>query len=259
MMPLKTVENFKKILFSLVLLLAFTFVSQISPAFADSQIKDQFLQNIRAAVENKDEHAFWNLFNLEGVVADMKAVIEKHVWKSLKSAELLDVSYEPLPEDFRAEYVVDGIRYHPNLKVLGWVKFKYKRTKQKTKQGDSTTSVLYGQKGNRLLFVGTVKEKLAGDFPPSKQIQVIIIGAGHPPVTFEGTMIYLQGEKPVRDKLKDLGSGNLTRIVRGEAITFLEVRRTSPQGTLKVIIMEDEDTIFETEFLDTDQPIVFRK
>ncbi len=117
MTPLKTVENFKKILFSLVLLLAFTFVSQISPAFADSQIKDQFLQNIRAAVENKDEHAFWNLFNLEGVEADMKAVIEKHVWKSLKSAELLDVTYEPLPEDFRAEYVVNGIRYRANLKV----------------------------------------------------------------------------------------------------------------------------------------------
>lgn len=255
MTPLKTVENFKNFLFSLVLLSVFTFVSQISPAFADSQIKDQFLQNIRAAVENKDEKAFWNLFNLEGVVADMKAVIEKHVWKSLKSAELLDVTYEPLPEDFRSEYVVNGIRYYTNLKVLGLVKFKYKRTKQ----GDSTTSVPYGQKGNRLLFVGTIKEKLAGDFPPSKQIQVIIIGAGHPPVTFEGTMIYLQGEKPVRDKIKDLGSGNLTRIVRGEAITFLEVRRTSPQGTLKVIIMEDEDTIFETEFLDTDQPIVFRK
>ena len=259
MIPLKTVESFKNFLFFLALSFTFTFVSQTSPAFADSQIKQEFLKDIRAAVENRDEKAFWNLFNLEGVVADMKAVIKKHVWKSLKSAELLDVSYEPLPEDFRSEYVVNGIRYYTNLKVLGFVKFKYKRTKQKTKQGDSATSIPYGQKGNRLLFVGTIKEKLAGDFPPSKQIQVIIIGAGHPPVTFEGTMIYLQGEKPIRDKLKDLGSGNLTRIVRGEAITFLEVRRTSPQGTLKVIIMEDEDTLFETEFLDTDQPIVFRK
>ena len=72
-------------------------------------------------------------------------------------------------------------------------------------------------------------------------------------------MIYLQGGKPLRDKIKDMGSGNVTLIVRGEAITYLEVRRTSPKGEMKVTIMEDEDIIFETEQVKSDEPIIFKR
>ena len=219
-------------------------------------MEEQFLKDIRAAVDSKEEKNFWTLFNLEGVEEDMKAVVKKHIWKRLKTAEKLKLAFEPLPKDFRSEYVINGIRHHANLKPLGFVKFTYKLDKS---TGDSSTSIPYGRKGDRFLFIGTVKEKLAGKFAPSKQIQVIIIGIGHPAVKFEGTMTYLQGNKPIQEKIKDLGSGNLTRIVRGEAITHLEVRRTSLKGTLKVIIMEDEETIFETKNLDTHQSVVFKK
>ena len=61
------------------------------------------------------------------------------------------------------------------------------------------------------------------------------------------------------DNLKDMGGGNLTRVVRGESIAYLEVRRTSANGTLKVIVMEDQDTLFETDNLDTAKPIIFKK
>ena len=245
-----------------------------STVFGNSKMEEQFLKVVRTAVDSKEEKQFWTLFNLEGVEEDIKAVIKKFVWKKLKTAKNLKLAFEPLPKDFKSEYVLDGIKYQPNLKPLGFVKFTYKRDKSST---DSGTSIPYGQRGNRYLFIGTVKQKLAGEFPPSKQIQVIIIGMGHPAVEFAGTMTYLQGNKPITEKIKDLGSGNLTRIVRGEAITHLEVRRrtfssrthpersggevhrTSPNGTLKVIIMEDEETIFETKELDADRSIVFNR
>jgi hypothetical protein len=226
------------------------------PVFAGSQIEERFLNDIRTAIENKDEKAFWELFNLEGVPDDLKAIMKKHAMKPLMASEVNDIVYEPPPEGFRSEYVVDGFQYRANLKVLGRVKITYKRSAE---AGVTGTSIPYGQKGDRFLFIGTTKEKLPGDLPPSKQIQVIVMGMGHPPVTFEGYMIYLQGGKPVRDKIEDMGSGNVTKIVRGEAITYLEVRRTSPKGTMKVWVMENDDTLFETEHLDTDQPIRFKK
>ncbi len=88
---------------------------------------------------------------------------------------------------------------------------------------------------------------------------MIIIGIGHPPVTFEGYMLYLQGEIPRRKNLKDLGGGNLTQIVRGEDITFLKIRRTSKKGTIQIKVLIDGKTIFETQPTDTDQPIIFKK
>ncbi len=225
-------------------------------AFAGTSSEDQFLKDIRTAIQNKDEKAFWGLFNLEGVPEKLKATMKKHAMKPLMASELKDITFESLPEGFRSEYVVDGFRYFANLKPLGRIKFSYKRSAE---AGVTGTSIPYGKKGNQFLFVGTAMEKLSGNLPPSKQIQVMVLGIGNPPVKFKGHMIYLQGGKPVRDPVEDMGGGNVTKIVRGEALTYLEVRRTSPKGTLKVTIMEDSETIFETEHINSAQPILYKK
>ena len=70
------------------------------------------------------------------------------------------------------------------------------------------------------MLAGTVEAKLPGKLSPSKQIQVVIIGIGHPAVTFDGYMTYMQGGKPVRGHLKDTGAGKLTRAVCGEPIAY---------------------------------------
>jgi len=225
------------------------------PSSSQAGPEERFLDEVRAAIGSGSDQALWSLFNLDGVEEDVKRPIEKFVIKRLLSARVLDVKIEPLPDDFRSEYVVNGVRHFPNMKPLGQVKISY----EKEEGTDHATSIIYGEKNGRLYFVGTLKEKLPGDLPPSRQIQAIIIGMGHPAVTFEGFMIYLQGGAPVREKIEDMGGGNVTRIVRGEAITYLEVRRTSAEGTLKVLIYEDEDTVFETEARDTAEPIVFRR
>lgn len=236
-------------LFSLILL------HSAAAAFAQTAAEEAFLAAVRAAVGSGDDKALWGLFHLNGVEEDMKKPIEKYVIKRMRRAKVLDVKIEPLPEDYRAEQVVNGVRYYPNIKPLARVTISY----EKEEGGDHSTSIAYGKTGGQLLFIGTLKEKLAGNLPPSKQIQVIIIGRGHPAVTFEGYMIYLQGGKPIRKTIEDMGGGNVTHIVRGEAITYLEVRRTSAAGTIKVLIYEDEDTVFETEALETAAPIVFSK
>jgi len=233
--------------------LLFTLLA-VSSALAGPK-EEQFLAEVKAAVGTGSDEALWNLFNLDGVEDDMKKPVEKYVIKRLRTAKVLDVGIEPLPGDYRAEQVLNGIRYYPNMKPLGRVTISY----EKEEGGDHSTSIAYGEKGGRLYFIGTLKETLKGDLPPTKQIQAIVIGMGHPAVTFEGFMIYLQGGKPIREKIEDMGGGNVTRIVRGEALTYLEVRRTSPHGTLKVILYEDDEKLLETEPQETAEPIVFRK
>jgi len=233
---------------------AFLFFLHPLSASANSPNKDSFVKDIRQAVQSRDRQGFWKMINMKGVGEKVKASLTKHLVDPLMKGELLKISLQPLPEDFHTEYAVDGIRYKPNVQPLGLVEFQYKRAGRKSK---STTKMMYGKKGSRYMLAGTVEEKLSNALPPSKQIQTFIMGIGHPAVTFEGYMIYLQGGKPVRDSVKDMGSGNLTRIVRGESITYLEVRRTSTSGTLKVKIMEDGETIFETSLCAWHLPSAF--
>ena len=227
----------------------------VSQAQAESKMEEAFLNKIRAAFKSNDEQEFWKLFNLEGMSEKVRASLDKYLVKKVVKANLIAISLEPLPEDFRTEYVVDGVQYRPNVKPLGLVKMIYK----KSKSGNPSTSMLYGQKGNELMFAGTVGEKLKDDLPASKQIQVMVMSFSHLPVTFEGYMIYLQGNKLVRDKIEDMGGGSLTRIVRGEAITYLEVKRTSGEGAISVKILEDEDILFETKQLETSEAIIFNR
>ena len=240
----------------LVFALAFLCNSLISSlAWGADQDKENFLKDVRSTLNQKDPKAFAQLFNWEGVSQKTKATLDKHLFSSLFDGEVESVQFKPLPEGFRSEYVLSGVRTYTNVKVLGFVEIQYK----KGKHGRNKTSIPYGKKGGQYYFAGTIQETIRENAPQSKQIQVIIIGIGHPPVTFEGYMLYLQNEQPIKDRLKDMGGGNLTRIVRGEGITFLKVRRTSPKGTLQVKIIIDDQTIFETQPLDTDQPIIFKR
>jgi len=240
----------------LVFALAFLCNSLIfSLAWGAEQDKENFLKDVRSTLNQKDPKAFAQLFNWDGVNEKSRAILNKHLFSTLFDEELESVRFKPLPEGFRSEYVLNGIRTYTNVKVLGFVEIQYKRGKT----GQSKTSIPYGKKGGRYYFAGSIQEKIRENASKSKQIQVIIVGMGHPPVTFEGYMLYLQNEQPIKDQLKDMGGGNLTRIVRGEDITFLKVRRTSPKGTLRVKIIIDDQTIFETQPLDTDQPIIFKR
>jgi len=236
--------------------LAILFHAYISnPAWGAEPVKEKFLSDVRTALSQKDLKAFIRLFNWERVNEKVRATLDKYLFSRLLEKEISNVSFVALPEDFRSEYVLNGVRNYPNLRILGFVQIKYK----KGKHGKSSTKIPYGKKGGQYMFVGTIQKKIRDNAPKSKQIQVIIIGMGHPPVKFEGYMLYLQNEQPIREQLMDMGGGNLTRIVRGEDITYLKVQRTSKKGTLRVIIIIDDKTIFETQSMDTGQPIIFKR
>jgi len=134
------------------------------PVSAHAGPEERFLDEVRAAVGSGNDEALWSLFNLDGMEEDMKKPLEEHMIKGLRSAKLLDVELTPMPEDFRTERVVNGVRHYLNMKPLGLVIISYK----KDINSRSTTRIPYGERGDRLYFVGATRKKPAGDLPPSK-------------------------------------------------------------------------------------------
>jgi hypothetical protein len=155
-----TLRDFTKV-FPLFIFIALVAAWSVS---AHAGPEERFLDEVRAAVGSGDDEALWSLFNLDGVEEDMKRPLEKFIIKRLRSAKLLDVELTPMPEDFRTERVVNGVRHYLNMKPLGLVIISYK----KDINSRSTTRIPYGERGGRLYFVGATRKKPAGDLPPSK-------------------------------------------------------------------------------------------
>lgn len=109
--------------FALVILFH-TYLS--SPAFGAEPAKEKFLNDVRSALNQKDLKAFTRLFNWEGVDGKVRASLDKHLFSHLFDDKISNVSFVPLPADFRSEYVLNGVRHYPNLKILGYIQIKYK-------------------------------------------------------------------------------------------------------------------------------------
>ena len=151
---------------ALTLLLCISAPQKILAATAD---QDQFLKSVRSALQQKDLKAFKGLFNWEGVSQKSKSTMDRFLFSKLFDREVTAVRFQPLPEGFRSEYVLNGVRTYMNLKPLGYVKIEYKPGKH----GRSDTSLPYGKKGDRYSFAGSVEETLRTNAPRADKFRSI--------------------------------------------------------------------------------------
>lgn len=212
-----------------------TFKSRIEAAFAD--------QDITTAVTR--------LFYRENLDQEMSAMLDRTVQR-LIDLEEVDVQFLPVPEDAQLVGVVDGYEYRPNLEVLGYVSLG------KNRMG-GTTKAPYGQAPDgRYFLTATTRTLVNPDAQPDKQLQMIVVGIGHPAVTFEGWCdVLLSDNNTIRRPLTDSGNGNQTLIMRGQAIQGCEVTNTSGRGILSLKLMEDKELIFEERIGTPDNTIIF--
>lgn len=223
---------------------------------AGGDSKSAFLQAVEKAARDKERAAFEKLFYWEGASPDMKEKVGKYFIDGVLAGDVESVSFQALKPDAKTEYTLNGVRTYPNLKPLGRVRIQFK----KNSSGIASTSAFYGVKDGAYYFTVAVQEKVREDAPVTQQIQVNVFGTMAPkPVKFKGHFIITQNEKPIRYELEDEGRGNQTMVVRGEDLTYLELRRTSSQGELKVRIQVGDDEVFQTEYLNHNNPIVYRK
>ncbi len=113
--------------------------------------KEELLQSVKEAVAKKDSAAIMGLFNKENTDLRMMSMSEMMVTQIVKDP-IKEVSLEPLEVNFKAAIVVGDQVYHPNIPVLGYVKFHT--------GGENSVSMNmpYGEKDGSYYLAGTVKE-----------------------------------------------------------------------------------------------------
>jgi len=196
--------------------------------------------------QNRDE--LTSLFNWDGVDEQMKLlserVIESIMDGRVKSAELL-----PLPPDFKKEYLKNGMKYSPNIELLGIIKLSYERRGNEI-LGDS--KIAYGIKDGKYYLPNTVVMKTGYEGPPDKTININILGTSAPdPVLFEGDCLYTVSGEEKRRKIK--GEGNISEAFWGQEVKSCTVKRLSDSGSLKLIISVGGENVFESEMKETQE------
>ncbi|MDR3457876.1 MAG: hypothetical protein P4N60_10555 [Verrucomicrobiae bacterium] len=214
---------------------------------------EQLRSELESAIKAKDRNALKSLFNEHGLSAEMKSIDDETFNDLVKpDSNIKSVKLSPLPADFHATNELNGVRYVPNVSVVGMVDVQF------AEEGNSL-QLPYGQKDGAFYMAGTTEEKTGAPFVKEKSIGVLIMGLSTPaPVTFTGSCVYLQNGKETTEDLSG-DKGNLSKAFWGDYVKSCTVKKTSDQGWLKLKITEDNQTIFESQKITNQEPVVYLK
>lgn len=213
--------------------------------------ESQLLKEFEAALKAKDRDALLSLFNWQGVSADMKSFQGETIAETLTNA-VKGVKLLPLPADFQPTNELDGVRYTPNVSIVGVVDVQFAR------EGNSM-QMPYGKKGNAFYIAGTTEERFATPAAKERFLNVSVMGATSVDGdTFTGSYMYVKGGKEIKANIS--GKGNRSEAFRGDYIKSCTVQKTSDkQAWIQVVISEGGKKIFESKRVETKDPIVYEK
>ena len=220
--------------------------AQNAPATAD-----ELLQRFEAAMKAKNASAVMTLLDWQGVSEDMK-VSQQQIIGMICSQEVTSVKLSPLPANFRLEFERDGIRYRPNVAVVGVIDIQYA-------QKGNIGHMPYGKKDNAFYLSNTIQERISQPVTKEISLNISIAGTVLPkPVAFEGFYVYLKGGKEIRESILDTShAGNYCHAFWGDHIKSCVVWKKSLDGKIQLLINENGKVVFESEWETSNKPIVY--
>ena len=212
---------------------------------------DQLREAVESALKTKDTNALAELVNWQGASDHMKSLtggVVKDLFKHPYSA----VKLIALPDGFRSVFERDGIRYSPNVSVVGMLEVDFSGM-------DRWVKLPYGKKNAGFYISCTVEEKVPGPVTKSKTLAIMVTGSTGPDAQkLSGSFIYLQGGKEIKEAID--GKGNFNKSFWGEYIKSCTVRKTSSgDDPIQLMIMEDGKTIFQSEEVTNNESIVYKR
>lgn len=211
----------------------------------------QLLKEIEAAIKAKDKDALLALANWQGVSADMKS-LQVGLFADLVTNAVQSVKLLPLPADFQSTNEVNGVRYTPNVSLMGLVDVQF------TEEGNSM-QMPYGKKGSAFYLAGTAEEKVAVPATKAKSLNIMVVGEASPDAgTFSGSCVYVRGGKDLTKEFN--GKGNGSEAFWGDYIKSCTVRKNSDKaGSIRLVISEDGKQVYESKEVATKDPIVYQR
>jgi hypothetical protein len=220
--------------------------AQNAPATAN-----ELLNRFESAVKAKDLDAVLGLMIWEGVSEDMKNM-QKQIIGTELSNEVESVKFGPLPANFRLEYERNGIRYTPNVTVVGVIEIQYA-------QKGNSAKMPYGKKNDAYYLSNVVEEKIYQPAMKEISLNVSVAGTVLPkPVAFEGFYVYLKGGKEIKERILDTShAGNYCQVFWGDHMKTCIVWKTSLDGKIQLLINENGKVVFDSEWEARNKPIVY--
>jgi len=110
---------YKKYLLLLIIFLVLTPVIKAQPT-SPEQLKDE----LEVAMKAKDKDKISALFYWVGVGNMMKESSKRNI-DQMAEYPAQKIELLPLPDDFQTEFIRDGLKYIPNIKLVGMFKIIY--------------------------------------------------------------------------------------------------------------------------------------
>jgi len=206
---------------------------------------------VAAALKAKDTNAFTGLFNWQGVSPEMKAETAEED-RELFSRPVVAVKLIPLADDFEPTNELNGLRYMPNVTVLGLVEMDF------AEKGNSASQP-YGRKGDGYCFAATITEKIPGPITKAKAISIMVMGDATPGAeTVVGSCVLVRNGREVTEKIH--GQGNVSQMYRADYLKSCTVHKTvTGPDSIQLTVSEDGQDLFTSDEVTNTAPIVYQR
>lgn len=211
---------------------------------------EQLRSELEAAIKSKDTNAIISLFNLQGVSGDMKSIPEM-VASDLAQDNVASVKLSPLPADTELTNELNGVRFFPNVTVVGVIDVE-------SKNPGNATQLTYGESAGKFYLPGTMQETFNANATKEKTLGVMFIGLfPHKSEVINGSYVYLKGGKEVTETVSF--TNNMSYNFWGDAVKSCQFTNESSLGSIKLRITEDGKKIFDSGMIEHTNLISYEK
>ena len=216
---------------------------------------------LKAAVEAADTNAMIALFNWQGVPDYPKSPGMKLFARLLehkKDGMDVHVWSRPVPDDYETESMMNGIRYRPNVTLLGLIRADVSGYLGGTNTGYGI-DLLYGKKDDAYYLASYSEEKLYESTANEKTFGVWVEGViSSDPVIFTGLCTYVQNKMEIRKAIR--GKGFIHEMFSGDELKSCTIQKISDdKGSIRLVLYENGKKFFESPQVQTKDPIVYER
>jgi hypothetical protein len=211
----------------------------------------QLRRELEAAIKSHDTNAVLALVNWKGVVPDMKTEAAEEMGELAGSATT-GVKLLPLPADYHPTNELNGVRYFPNVNVVGLIDVE-------SPQEGNSTQLPYGESGGAFYLASILQETFDPHAKKEVSLGISISGRfpkGNPGV-FKCAYVYLAGGEEKDDDFEC--TNNISTGFWGDAIKSCTVVRASGLGSYQVKITADGQSVFDSGMVETNDSVIYEK
>ena len=236
----------------LIAIVAIAAIFNFSTSFAKPPTSaEQLRSEFEAALKAKDTNAVLALVNWKGVSDKMKPDIIDQM-TGMVMPKTVSVNLLPLSADYQPTNEMNGIRYFPNVHVLGQINVE-------TTEKGNTSQIPYGESNGGFYIAGVAQETFDAHAKKTICLGISVMGLfpKETPGILTCSYAYVTGGKE-----KNAGfqcTNNWSICFWGDTIKSCTVKKISGAGTFQLLINENGRKVFDSDMVETNDSISYEK